>query len=58
VPVGHLANGLSLYRFSYTDGDKLYVGVLAQQVERVMPDAVRRAPNGLSAGELRAPACR
>ena len=46
VPVGHLANGLGLYRFSYTDSDKVYVGVLAQEVERVMPDAVRRAPNG------------
>jgi len=46
VPVGHLANGLGLYRFSYNDSDKVYVGVLAQEVERVMPDAVRRAPNG------------
>jgi hypothetical protein len=46
VPVGHLANGLGLYRFSYTDSDKVYVGVLAQEVARVMPDAVRRAPNG------------
>ena len=46
VPVGHLANGLGLYRFSYTDSDKVYVGVLAQEVERVMPDAVRRAPDG------------
>jgi len=46
VPVGRLANGLGLYRFSYNDSDKVYVGVLAQEVERVMPDAVRRAPNG------------
>jgi hypothetical protein len=46
VPVGHLANGLGLYRFSDNDSDKVFVGVLAQEVERVMPDAVRRAPNG------------
>jgi hypothetical protein len=46
VPVGHLANGLGLYRFSYTGSDKVFVGVLAQEVERVMPAAVRRAPNG------------
>jgi hypothetical protein len=46
VPVGHLANGLGLYRFSYNDSDKVYVGVLAQEVERVMPDAVSRAANG------------
>ncbi len=46
VPVGRLASGLNLYRFSYNDSDTVYVGVLAQEVERVMPDAVRRAPNG------------
>ncbi len=46
VPVGHLANGLNLYRFSYNDSDKVYVGVIAQEVARVIPDAVRRAPNG------------
>jgi hypothetical protein len=46
VPVGHLPNGLGLYRFSYNDSDKVFVGVLAQEVERMMPDAVRRAPNG------------
>jgi hypothetical protein len=46
APVGHLANGLGLYRFSYNDSDKVYVGVLAQEVERVLPDAVSRAPNG------------
>jgi Chaperone of endosialidase len=46
VPVGHLANGLGLYRLSCDDSDKLFVGVIAQEVERVMPDAVRRAPNG------------
>ena len=46
VPVGHLANGLGLYRFSYNDSDKVYVGVLAQEVARAMPDAVRRADDG------------
>ena len=46
VPVGHLANGLGLYRFAYNDSDKVFVGVLAQEVAQAMPDAVRRAPNG------------
>jgi hypothetical protein len=46
VPVGHLPNGLGLYRFSYNDSDAVYVGVLAQEVARVMPDAVRRARDG------------
>jgi hypothetical protein len=54
VPVGHLANGLGLYRLCYDDSDKLFVGVIAQEVERVMPDAVRPRAERLPAGELRA----
>ena len=46
VPVGHLPNGLGLYRFSYNGSDEVFVGVMAQEVARVMPDAVRRATNG------------
>jgi hypothetical protein len=48
VPVGHLANGFGLYRFSYndSDSDKVYVGVIAQEVAQEMPDAARRATNG------------
>ncbi len=46
APVGHLANGLNLYRFSYNGSDKVYVGVMAQEVARVMPDAVRRGRDG------------
>jgi hypothetical protein len=46
VPLGHLDNGLGLYRFSYNGSDKAYVGVMAQEVEAVMPDAVVRGSNG------------
>lgn len=44
--LGHLANGLGFYRFSYHGSDKAYVGVMAQEVEAVMPDAVVRGSDG------------
>ena len=44
--LGHLDNGLGFYRFSYNGSDKAYVGVMAQEVERVMPEAVARGSDG------------
>ena len=46
VLLGHLASGLGYYRFSYLGSDKAYVGVMAQEVEQVMPDAVTRGSDG------------
>jgi len=46
VLLGHLANGLGYYRFSYLGGSKPYVGVIAQEVERLMPEAVIRGRDG------------
>ena len=46
VLLGHLSNGLGYYRFSYIGSDKAYVGVMAQEVEKVMPDAVTRGSDG------------
>ena len=46
VLLGHFANGLGYYRFSYLGSEKAYVGVIAQEVERVMPDAVTRGGDG------------
>jgi hypothetical protein len=46
VLVGHLDNGLGLYRFAYNGGAKAYVGVMAQEVEQVRPDAVLRGADG------------
>jgi hypothetical protein len=46
ILLGHLANGLGYYRFSYIGGDKAYVGVIAQEVEDVMPKAVTRGADG------------
>ncbi len=44
--VGLLPNGLPLYRFKYTWSDKEWVGVMAQDVLKVMPQAVSTGPEG------------
>jgi len=44
--LGHLDNGLGFYRFSYVGSDKAYVGVMAQEVQTVMPEAVVRGRDG------------
>jgi hypothetical protein len=46
VLLGHLDNGLGYYRFSYVGSDKAYVGVVAQEVQSVRPDAVTRGRDG------------
>ena len=44
--LGRLDNGLGFYRFSYNGSDKAYVGVIAQEVQAVMPSAVVRGRDG------------
>jgi hypothetical protein len=44
--LGRLDNGLGFYRFSYNGSDKTYVGVMAQEVQAVMPEAVLRGSDG------------
>jgi hypothetical protein len=44
--LGHLDNGLGFYRFSYNGSEKAYVGVMAQEVEAIKPDAVVRDSDG------------
>jgi hypothetical protein len=46
VLLGHLDNGLGYYRFSYLGSSKAYVGVMAQEVQAVMPEAVTRGSDG------------
>jgi hypothetical protein len=46
VLLGHLDNGLGYYRFSYLGSHKAYVGVMAQEVQGVMPQAVTRGRDG------------
>ena len=44
--VGHLENGLGLYRFQYIGDQQVYVGVMAHEVQTVRPDAVVRGADG------------
>ena len=46
VLLGHLGNGLGYYRFSYNGDDRAYVGVMAQEVQAVVPKAVVRGQDG------------
>jgi hypothetical protein len=46
VLLDRLDNGIGLYRFIYNGGDTAFVGVLAQEVQSAMPEAVRRARDG------------
>ena len=40
--VGELDSGVGLYRYRYLWSDTIYVGVMAQEVAAVMPEAVQR----------------
>jgi Chaperone of endosialidase len=44
--LGYLDNGIGFYRFSYNGSDKAYVGVIAQEVQAIMPEAVVRGTDG------------
>jgi uncharacterized protein DUF3300/endosialidase-like protein len=44
--IGRLDNGLGFYRYSYNGSDKSYVGVMAQEVLTIRPDAVVRGRDG------------
>ena len=46
VLLGVLGNGLGFYRFAYDGSDEAYVGVMAQEVQNVMPRAVVRGRDG------------
>jgi len=46
VLLGRLDNGLGYYRFAYNGSDKAYVGVIAQEVRAVRPDAVTVGRDG------------
>ncbi len=46
VLLGRLDNGLGFYRFAYDGSNKPYVGVMAQEVQVVRPDAVVRGSDG------------
>lgn len=43
VRIGELAKGIGLYLFRYTFGEAFHLGTMADDVEKVRPDAVTRA---------------
>jgi hypothetical protein len=44
--VGELDSGINLYRYRYLWSDTIYVGVMAQEVAAVKPEAVLRGADG------------
>jgi hypothetical protein len=46
VEVDRLNNGVGLYRYRYIWNDQEYVGVMAQEVAAIVPEAVVMEPNG------------
>ena len=46
VLLGQLGNGIGFYRFSYNGSDRAYVGVMAQEVQTIAPEAVTRGQDG------------
>jgi hypothetical protein len=46
VLLGRLDDGLGFYRFVYNGGHTAYVGVMAQEVQAVTPEAVTRSADG------------
>ena len=44
--LGRLDNGINLYRYRYKWSDQVYVGVMAQEVAQIIPDAVERGADG------------
>ena len=46
VPLGHLNNGIGLYRYRYAWSDQVYVGAMAQEVSKTAPQAVMRGADG------------
>ena len=47
--VGHMENGLTVYRYRYKAGGPMQLGVMADEVSKVSPSAVHRMPNGFDA---------
>jgi hypothetical protein len=47
--IGETKDGLGLYSFKYKGSPKTQIGLMAQEVAKVKPRAVRRRPDGLLA---------
>jgi Protein of unknown function (DUF3300)/Chaperone of endosialidase len=46
ILLGRLENGLGFYRFAYNGSRRQYVGVMAQEVQQILPSAVTRDRDG------------
>jgi endosialidase-like protein len=46
APVGRRENGIGLYRYRYAWSDEVYVGVMAQEVAEIAPNAVMCGADG------------
>jgi hypothetical protein len=46
VLLGRLDNGVGIYRFAYNSSGRAYVGVMAQEVQALVPEAVVRGRDG------------
>jgi Chaperone of endosialidase len=46
VAVGQLDNGVGIYRYRYIGQEQAYVGVIAQEVAQVVPEAVTVGEDG------------
>lgn len=46
VAVGRLDNGIGIYRYRYRGHDQAYVGVIAQEVAQIVPEAVAVGEDG------------
>jgi hypothetical protein len=44
--LGRIDDGLGFYRFTYNGGHTAYVGVMAQEVRSLVPEAVARGRDG------------
>lgn len=49
IRVGRLDNGLGVYSYRYKDGGPIQIGVMADEVRRVRPEAVSVMPDGFDA---------
>src|SRR5438045_912115 len=46
VHLGRLDNGINLYRYRYNWSDQIYVGVMAQEIVQIVPDAIDSGADG------------
>ena len=45
--IGALPNGLNVYSFRFIGSPELHIGVMADEVEQVMPESVSTRPSGI-----------